>query len=519
MNFRFRDNKRSPRSIRVVICLCFLLMISFCGLISLDALAQEAFQTDQVILTWTKDPAATQDITWMMPDNLPAYVQYIKATEYQEDFALAAETIASAIPFNNGQYRYSVTITGLNPDTQYVYRVGRDGAWSEPLSFSTGPIDPESFTFLYLGDVQSEYPQWGSLLEKIYMENPEIKFSLLGGDLTNNGDDENEWGEFLDAATGLFSRIPMMPTMGNHDGSMYLKFFSLPDNGPLGLKQEFYSFDYGDAHFVVLNSRNNTDLTVRQWLEEDLQNTAKKWKFAVFHHPAYPAVADYKGIDESIRENWIPILEDYNIDMVFVGHQHVYMRTKPIRDDQIQPEGQGIVYIMGNSGTKYYSLGTGFDYIAEQLAGISNYQLINIDGNMLTMTARDANGQIIDRCTMTKQPLGGRSQYTVTPLADVTYQTGVTPDGICTMTVGTGIFGMKYFGVQVAPVTAHEGIESLVFTHWRNGVQIGINVTKADFDIVDKAQTGFNVQPGDIVRVYMVDDLTNGVDCNPRMLQ
>ena len=496
----------------------FLLTIFICGFFTSVSLAQETIDTDQVILTWTADPAVTQTVTWMMPDDLTSYVQYIKADDYQGDFTLASETTASAIPFDNGQYRYSATIIGLNPATHYVYRVGRNGEWSEPQSFSTSPADPSDFTFLYLGDVQSGYNQWSSMLEEIYSENPEIKFSLLGGDLTDDGEDGNEWGEFLDAATVLFSRVPMLPTMGNHDGNMYLKFFSLPDNGPSGLKQEFYSFDYGDAHFVILNSRNNTDPTVKQWLEEDLQNTNKKWKFAVFHHPAFPAVDDYKGIDESIRENWIPVLEEYDIDMVFVGHQHVYMRTKPLMDGQIQPEGEGIVYVMGNSGTKYYNLGPEKDYIVKQMAGISNYQVINIDGNTLTMTVRDANGQIIDSCTIVKKPFGDISQYTIIPLEDDTYQTGMTADGITTMTVGSSIFGMKYFGVQVDSIEVHEGMETLVFTHLRNGVQLGINVTKADFDIVDTAQAGFNVKPGDIVKVYLVDDLTNGIDCNPIML-
>lgn len=62
------------------------------------------------------------------------------------------------------------------------------------------------------------------MLDAVYQACPRIKFALLGGDLTDNGDDDEEWGQFLDAATGVFSRIPVMPAMGNHDGSMYLDF-------------------------------------------------------------------------------------------------------------------------------------------------------------------------------------------------------------------------------------------------------------------------------------------------------
>ncbi len=59
----------------------------------------------------------------------------------------------------------------------------------------------------------------------------------------------------------------------------------------------------------------------------------------------------------------------------------------------------------------------------------------------------------------------------------------------------------------------------MVFTHQRDGVQLSINVTRADFDLVDEAQSGFNVQAGDIVKVFIVDDLTNDIDFNPTLLQ
>ncbi|NLW38813.1 MAG: metallophosphoesterase family protein, partial [Peptococcaceae bacterium] len=316
-----------------------LLAVFFCWLLSPAALAGEAAKPEQIILTWTQDPAVSQTITWLIPDGSPARVQYLRADEFTGSFDAAREVEAECSAFGGANYRFTVNITGLTPDTEYVYRVGREEAWSEPLSFTTA-ADTEEFSFLYMGDVQSGYAEWGNMLDAVYQACPRIKFALLGGDLTDNGDDDEEWGQFLDAATGVFSRIPVMPAMGNHDGSMYLDFFALPGNGPAGLEQEFYSFDYGNAHFVSLNSGNNTDERVKQWLENDLQNTTKKWKFAVFHIPAYPAAYDYKGIDQSIRENWVPILEQNRGDMVFVGHQHQYMRTHPIYQDEVQAESE-----------------------------------------------------------------------------------------------------------------------------------------------------------------------------------
>lgn len=381
----------------------FLALAGFILYFSQAIFAQESLKIDRVILSWTSNPDTTQTITWIMPTDFPAYVQYIEKDKFKGNFNNAKKVEVKGVPFDSVNYRYSVTLTGLRPGTQYVYRVGSEGMWSDVFTFATAPADAESFAFLYLGDVQSGFSEWRSMLEEINRKNPQLRFALLGGDLTEKESDEGEWSEFLKAAAALFSKIPVMPTLGNHDGSAYLKFFALPDNGPEDLKKEFYSFDYGNAHFVVLNSNKNADERAKEWLRKDLENTNKKWRFAVFHHPPYPAVADYKGIDESIRKNWVPLLEQYNVDMVFVGHQHVYMRTKPLRDGQIHPDGDGVVYVMGNSGTKHYGSYADFEYIAKLEASMSNYQIVKIDGDILTLTSLGVDGQVIDTYTIVKR--------------------------------------------------------------------------------------------------------------------
>ncbi|HHU77004.1 MAG TPA: hypothetical protein GXZ24_08970 [Firmicutes bacterium] len=116
---------------------------------------------------------------------------------------------------------------------------------------------------------------------------------------------------------------------------------------------------------------------------------------------------------------------------------------------------------------------------------------------------------------------GERPVYDVTPKTDIAYTIGKTADGISTMTVKSGVSGMKYFAANVTPVVAHAGPETAVFTHLRNGVQLAISAVKADFDQagVDLAQAGFNVQPGDVIKVYLVDDLNNLPDHSPIVLQ
>ncbi|MGI6413027.1 MAG: hypothetical protein ACOXZ5_05130 [Syntrophomonadaceae bacterium] len=109
--------------------------------------------------------------------------------------------------------------------------------------------------------------------------------------------------------------------------------------------------------------------------------------------------------------------------------------------------------------------------------------------------------------------------YTVTPVTDSTYTVGETQDGIKTMTVNAGVSGLKYFAANIETVVPHSGQETVVFTHTRNGVQLGLNCTVADFDQVSTAQAGFNVKAGDVIKVYIVDELTNDLDHNPVILQ
>ena len=110
-------------------------------------------------------------------------------------------------------------------------------------------------------------------------------------------------------------------------------------------------------------------------------------------------------------------------------------------------------------------------------------------------------------------------KYTVTPAENAIYTIGETSYGIKTMTVNAGQNGLKYFVVSVASLLSHEGREAVVFAHWRNGIELERNATVADFDVVNNAEVGFNVQAGDLIKVYVLDCLSNAIDSNPIILQ
>ncbi len=473
---------------------------------------------DQITLSWTDTPFTTQTIAWRSgEDTSSEYVQYLPATSYNDSFTDALKVPAVKTGLYPGYSHCEATLSQLLPDSEYIYRIGWEGAWSKPASFTTAACT-DKFTFLYLGDVQKGYEDWGGMLKSIVTENPDLRFALLGGDLVNDGNSSDEWEQFFAAASPIFKQIPLLPAPGNHDDTpLFWNFFALPENGPEGFKEEFYSFDYGNCHIAVLNSNKMGASkpyynTLKNWLQEDFDNSNQRWKFLMFHYPPYPVV--YDGHSYNLEANWVPLFEQCGVDIVFVGHQHVYMRTKPLRDSQIQADGEGIVYIMGNSGRKFYSAGEDYDYIAIQRANVSNYQIINIDGDTFTLTSRSADGQEIDSYTLKKKSRDN-PEYIIKPVTDTAYDIETTSGGIPVMTVNGGVSGMKYFSVELTPVKPHGGEKTVVFVHLRNGTQLSLVANQVDFDLVKVAQAGFNVQAGDTIKVYVVDNLTNVQDFNP----
>jgi len=171
------------------------------------------------------------------------------------------------------------------------------------------------------------------------------------------GDNAYETGteaEFQDAVFNMFpdmlTRSVLWSTVGNHElaqnsqqpGAHYWAMHTFPQQGEAGGvpsgSQGYYSFDYGNIHFVCLNSQDNTGMAsggaMALWLEQDLAENNKEWTIAFYHHPPYSRgthnsdTVDGDGARMRLmRENFQPILEAGGVDLVLHGHSHVYERS------------------------------------------------------------------------------------------------------------------------------------------------------------------------------------------------
>jgi len=362
---------------------------------------------DEIMLSWTEDPSTSQTISWR------------GETEYNGIALCNGKRYpAESIEIQKGKYyRYTAEITGLLPGETYQYWMGDGNVWSEKSDFTTEREG--DFSFMYMGDIQYEvmekdYKKWGGFIGDAYKNNPDTAFLLLGGDLVVNNSDLEEYEAVLKYGQPMFAQVPVMATPGNHETNVtpdrYKDLFALPENGPGQVKEEVYSFDYSNCHIVSLNSNlfhperiasmGQTKWKammeqVTNWLESDLAGSKSEWTVVFMHHPLYP-VLENLDIYDRIEAGWASIFEKYGVDVIFVGHQHVYMRTKPMN---------GVTYIMARSGEKYsryYKLGDPIPKYVQILREINTYEMISVTRDELSVRAFASDGLLVDRWTKAK---------------------------------------------------------------------------------------------------------------------
>jgi len=374
---------------------------------------------DQITLTWASDPKTTQAIQWRTSTDVAQSaaryrIKRVAGTELADRWITVAAQTKELVNHNTVNdpvcNRHSVNLIGLEPSTTYEYEVG-DGSstgWSAPYTFTTAPDTTTPFKFIYMGDAQNGLDTWGKLVHNAHAAEPDTAFYIMAGDLVNRGNERDDWDLFFHNAAGVYDQKQLVPCIGNHEDQgdhgpwMYLELFDLPENGPVGVTPErAYSFTYSNALFVVLDSNVLPSEQV-EWLDAQLANSDATWKFAVYHHPAYSSGANRNNAD--VRELWGALFDKYHVDLALQGHDHAYLRTWPMKNEQrVGSAAEGTIYIVSVSGTKHYDQGD-FDYTEFGMTNVATYQVLDlrIDGNKLTYKAFDIEGKLRDEFVIEK---------------------------------------------------------------------------------------------------------------------
>lgn len=364
---------------------------------------------DQVLLTWSNDPATSVSIQWRtQPMVASSQVQYWSAAS-ADTLKTAAEVFKMEDRLlRNDRYihRFTAKLSGLTPATTYYYRVGSpEKGWSEVASFKTQATSPEAFSFIWFGDTHKS-PDWGNMARQTLTRHPEVSFYSIIGDLVSTGLNRDEWDEFFHHSGSIFSQKPLMPIPGNHDSqdglgaAMYQNTFDLPTNGPDKLPSErTYAFQYQNAQFLMIDGTFPIDAQTK-WIEQQLANSKAKWKFVMVHFPPYNFEEDYA----QIRKEWGVLFDKYHVDMVMSGHVHYYMRSKPMRAERaVESPAQGTIYTISISIPSKHTYWPEEPYAAARFQSGPVYQHLKIDNNQLIYRCLDTNGKVKDELKITKE--------------------------------------------------------------------------------------------------------------------
>jgi hypothetical protein len=231
-------------------------------------------------------------------------------------------------------------LTDLEPNQTYCYAIA---GLTEPAGFRTAPL-PNSgrpVQFVVFGD-SGGGPLQGAVRDQL----DTVRFDLMlhVGDIAyGSGTLAELESQFFAEYAPILGNVPVFPTSGNHDystndGAPFRQVFALPENGMPGGVERWYSFDWGDVHFVALDTER-VDATQTAWLEDDLSRNLLPWTIVYLHRPPYSS-GDH-GSADGVRRAFTPLFAEYGVNVVFAGHDHDYERTVDI---------DGVTYIVTGGG-------------------------------------------------------------------------------------------------------------------------------------------------------------------------
>ncbi len=302
---------------------------------------------------------------------------------------------------------YQIRLTGLSPESVYHYQVISGGDTSPDYAFTTAANPGTPFRFCAYGDNRRGVvvQMAGAVIQAMLPEAPEfvintgdiVNFDEVGGDPVNG-----EWVYFFENATELISQAAFFGIRGNHDDSTNL-FELFMDNPTAASGNElYYSFDYGNAHFLALDST----LTVcsgaqYDFVEADLAAHAGSGPlFAFFHHP--PFSNGSHGGDTETHNCWAPLFQEYGVDIVFGGHDHLYTRYGLYPTGSPVPGINGVNYIVtGGGGAPPYVPRYGDHTDIMVLTKMKHhFMTLDINGDDISVVVKDETRTVIDSFTL-----------------------------------------------------------------------------------------------------------------------
>ena len=389
-----------------------------------------------------------------------------------------ASAVASTTAADPGLRNHAVLLQGLQPATRYYYAVGTASAGVDaggtPEHYVTTSPNAGSavpFVFFVLGDSGNLSPTQLAVRDAMFARPVAPAFVLHAGDMAyDTGTTSDFTLKVFAVYADMLRHTPLWPSIGNHEASdgasasatqsgPYFDAFSLPSAGQAGGvasgTEAYYSFDYANAHFVMLDADDSSIMPGSAqllWLANDLAAVpaGRQWVIAVFHQPPYSKgshdsdrASDSGGRMVRLREQVVPILEAGGVDLVLSGHSHSYERSYLIdsaygygsspnfatpsfavlsgagkivnagsgalgsggytKQAGVYPHGGTVYVVSGHGGAE---LGGTLGHPVMRFSELQfGFCVVSVDGTSLTLQNVRSNGSVADTVALIKPPL------------------------------------------------------------------------------------------------------------------
>ena len=391
-----------------------------------DAFTQrDAFNLRQVI---TADSSTSRTIMWQSDaEEKDAFIEYRTAKAEGAAIQTQRERINEKFT-DNGKttWVHTVTLQNLQPGTKYAYRLGHKDRRSDWYELTTA--QGAAYKALIFPDSQSaRYKAWEDVAMPAWKRNQDAQFFIAMGDLVDNGEHAYQWNEWFTHIRSMITQIPVVPVLGNHETytmdwkvrmpQAFLHYFQLPGGAPEKYKNQFYSFDFGDVHFTVLNTQAREldkfqpDMLQEQlaWFRADMEKTKKKWKIVLMHKDVlrYGFLKRKTPREEGFSEEgkvFMPLFDRYKVDVVLTAHLHTYRNRGHIFN--FKRDERGPLYILtGVAGdVRYPELWKrhSLDVALAPQPETNNYLVMEADSNSLKFSCYLPDGTKVDEAAVEK---------------------------------------------------------------------------------------------------------------------
>ncbi len=367
--------KTFVKVISIIIVLCMTLPIM--------ASATMVGEVSRVSVTINGDSSTARGFCWYTDENAGTDVQVCPVGKDLTKAEIISGTSYKAMD----KYVHKAEADNLKPNTKYQYRVGdsKTGVWSDVGYFTTPSKTKDEANFIVYADVQASneenFQSAAKVLQSAVKIMPNYEFAIGLGDFVNDCTNE-EWDSYFRNFEFMNMNTTLVPIAGNHEGNLqWFKFnnmFNIGEaEGSATITGCYYSFDWGDAHFAVLNSNDMYPMSASQinWLKNDMNSSDAQWKIVLMHRALYSAGKNINKPDTVIMRNLLlPVIDELGIDVVFAGHDHMYMRTEPVKGEKVQV-AQTVTEYWNGEQTTFAVNPDGTTHILPSTAGTKRYSV------------------------------------------------------------------------------------------------------------------------------------------------